>query len=252
MRYSLADIKRSYTPEKAWAEMQGELPAYLIYRPLSFYVTWPFLWLRVPILAVTLLSGGVAFAMALLAWRGGASAWMAVVGLGFAFHVLDCVDGNMARTTGRFSRLGALLDGTIDMTFWCLLFFSTGLLVAHQGGGIFGQGAVEFSMGLAILVLINRQTRDNFTVQNADASYFREEIPERLGLGDRAMMVLVGLENIYIVAIAAGVLLGCLDWVLLGMGVYVAVIFAGALFITFSKARDLDQTTSSSGPRSDA
>ncbi len=248
MRYSLADVKRSYTPEKAWAEMQGELPAYLIYRPLSFYVTLPFLWLRVPILAVTLLSGVVAVVMVTLAWRGGTSAWLGVVGLGFAFHVLDCVDGNMARTTGRFSRLGALLDGTIDMVFWCLLFLSTGLLVGHQGGGIFGEGAVEFSLGLAILILINRQTRDNFTVQNADASYFRQEIPQHLGFGDRLMMVLVGLENVYIVAIAAGVLLGGLDWVLLGMGVYVVLIFLGALFITFSKAHRLDRPTSSPDP----
>ena len=248
MRYSLADIKRSYPPEKAWAEMQGDLPCYLIYRPISFYVALALLWLRVPILAVTFSSAAVALAMVTVAWRGGTSAWLGVVGLGFAFHVLDCTDGNMARTMGRSSRLGALLDGTIDMAFWCLLFLSTGLLVGHQGGGIFGQGAVEFSLGLAVLVLLNRQTRDNFTVQNADVSYFRQEIPERLRFRDRLVMAFVGLEFLYIVAIAAGALLGGLDWVLLGMGVYVALIFLGALFLTFSKAHRLDQPTSSSDP----
>ena len=113
MKYSLADIKRSYTPEKAWAEMQGELPCYLIYRPLSFYPSWLLLRLGVPIMAVTLSSGVLALVMAFLAWQGRPWAWLAVVASGFCFHVLDCVDGNMARTTGRFSRLGALLDGTI-------------------------------------------------------------------------------------------------------------------------------------------
>lgn len=248
MRYSLAEIKRSYTPEKAWAEMQGELPSYLIYRPLSFYPAWILLWLRVPIMAVTLSSGLAALIMVAVAWQGGPWAWLVVVGLGFCFHVLDCVDGNMARTTGRFSRLGALMDGTIDMSFWCLLFLSTGFLVEHQGGGLFGDRAVAFSLFLAILVLLNRQTRDNFVVQNAETSYFRSEIPERISLGDKAMMVFVGLENLYIVAIAIGVWLGGLDWVLLGMGVYVGMIFVGALGLTFAKAHSLDETTSSSDP----
>ena len=248
MKYSLADIKRSYTPEKAWAEMQGELPCYLIYRPLSFYPSWLLLRLRVPIMAVTLSSGVLALVMAFLAWEGRSWAWLAVVASGFCFHVLDCVDGNMARTTGRFSRLGALLDGTIDMSFWCLLFLSTGFLVEHQGGGIFGDRAVAFSLFLAILVLLNRQTRDNFSVQNAESSYFTESIPEHLSLGDRAMMVFVGLENLYILAIAIGVGLDGLDWVLLGMGVYVGLIFVGALGLTFSQARRLDRPTSSSDP----
>ncbi|MAI81075.1 MAG: hypothetical protein CL917_19195 [Deltaproteobacteria bacterium] len=246
MRYSLAEIKRSYTPEKAWAEMQGELPSYLIYRPISFYVTLPLLWLGVPIIAVTLSSGVAALLMVGLAWQGVAGAGLAVAGLGFSFHVLDCVDGNMARTTGRFSRFGALLDGTIDMTFWCLLFLSTGLLVEHQGGGLFGDRAVAFSLVLAVLVLLNRQTRDNFSVQNADATYFTDEIPDRLSWGDRVMILIVGLENLYIFAIAGGTLLGGLDWVLLGMGVYVALIFIGALALTFRKAHQLDQPTSSS------
>ena len=248
MRYSLADIKRSYTADKAWAEMQGELPSYLIYRPLSFYPAWILLWLRVPIMAVTLSSGLVALLMVATAWQGGPWAWLVVVGLGFCFHVLDCVDGNMARTTGRFSRLGALMDGTIDMSFWCLLFLSTGFLVEHQGGGLFGDRAVAFSLFLAILVLLNRQTRDNFVVQNAETSYFKSDIPERISLGDGAMMVFVGLENLYIGAIALGVWLGGLDWVLLGMGVYVGIIFVGALGLTFAKAHRLDKTTSSSDP----
>lgn len=248
MKYSLADIKRSYTPEKAWAEMQGELPCYLVYRPLSFYPSWLLLRLGVPIMAVTLFSGVLALTMATLAWRGGAWAWLAVVGLGFCFHVLDCIDGNMARTTGRFSKLGALLDGTIDMSFWCLLFLSTGLLVEHQGGGLFGDRAVVFSLFLAILVLLNRQTRDNFIVQNSQNSYFSAEIPDRVSLGDWAMMVFVGLENVYIVAIAIGVWLDGLDWVLLGMGVYVGLIFVGALGLTFNQARRLDRSTSSSDP----
>lgn len=249
MRYSLADIKRSYTPEKAWSEMQGDLPCYLIYRPISFVVALVLLWLRVPVLAVTFSSAVVALAMVTIAWWGGESAWLGVVGFGFAFHVLDCTDGNMARTMGRSSQLGALLDGTIDMAFWCLLFLSTGLLVGHEGGGIFGDAAEEFSLGLAILILLNRQTRDSFEAQNAEVGYFREEIPERVHPRDWLVMVFVGLEFVYVPAIGVGFLLGGLDWVLLGMGVYVVVISLAAFWVTFAKAYRLDRTTSSSDPR---
>jgi len=47
--YTLADVKASYTEEKAWAEMQGDLPCYLIYRPISFHLTPPLLRLGVPV-----------------------------------------------------------------------------------------------------------------------------------------------------------------------------------------------------------
>lgn len=240
-RYTLADVRASYPPEKAWAEMQGDFPCYLIYRPISFFLTPPLLRLGIPVSGVTLFALGVAIAMAGLAWRGGAHAYLVVAGLGFAYHVLDCVDGNMARTLGRTSRLGGILDGTVDMTFWCLLLFSLGLLVEHEGGGVFGDRAVAFSLGLCVLLLLNRQTRDNFAAQNAVETYFRPTMPERLGPGDWAMIAFVGLEFAYVIAIAIGGLFGVLDWVLVGIGVYVTTIFVGALFMTFRKAAALDR-----------
>ena len=136
MRYTLADVKASYGPEKAWAEMQGDLPCYLIYRPISFWMALPFLWLGVPVLVMTGFSLLIALALPAVAIWGGEQAYLGVAGLGFLYHVMDCVDGNMARTLGRTSRLGAILDGTIDMSFWCLLLLSLGLLVEGQGGGI--------------------------------------------------------------------------------------------------------------------
>jgi len=242
-RYTLADVKASYPPEKAWAEMQGDFPCYLIYRPISFYLTPPLLWLGIPVTGVTLFALGVAIVMTGVAWRGGPYAFLLVAGLGFGYHVLDCVDGNMARTLGRTSRLGGILDGTVDMTFWCLLLLSLGLLVEHEGGGVLGDRAVAFSLALCVLLLLNRQTRDNFAVQNAVETYFRPVIPDRLGPGDWAMIAFVGLEFAYVIAIAIGGLFGVLDWVLVGIGVYVTTIFAGALFMTFQKAAALDRDT---------
>lgn len=229
--------------------MEGELPCYLIYRPLSFYVTPPLLHLRVPILAVTLASGVLALLMVAAAWRGGEHAYLVVAALGLGFHLLDCVDGNMARTTGKSSRLGGLIDGAVDMSFWVLLFLSLGLLVEHAGGGVLGDRAVELSMGLAILVLLNRQTRDNFAVMFSQAAYASSKKPEYLSLKDKLLIAVVGLENLYVFGIALGGALGGLDWVLVGIAVYVVLIFVGAMILTFSKAAAADRTTSSSGPR---
>ena len=241
-RYTLADVRASYTPEKAWAEMQGDLLCYLVYRKLSFYVTPPLLRLGVPIMAVTLGSLAIALGMAAVAARGGERAWLAVAALGFLYHVLDCVDGNMARTTGRTSRLGAIVDGTCDMAFWCLLLLSLGLLVAGQGGGLFGAHAREFSLALCVLLLLNRQTRDNFAVQNAVPSYFRAVRPARIPPAQWLLMAVTGLEFGYVFAIAAGGAFGVLDWVLAGTGVYVAAIFVGALALTVRQAAALDRS----------
>ena len=81
-RYTLADVKASYSPAKAWAEMQGDFPCYLIYRPISFLLTPPLLRLGVPVTGVTLFALVVALAMVTLAWRGGPFAYLGVAGLG--------------------------------------------------------------------------------------------------------------------------------------------------------------------------
>ncbi len=229
--------------------MQGDLICFLVYRQISFYVTPPLLRLGVPVLGVTCFALLVALAMVTIAWLGGPSVWWAVAAIGFAYHVLDCVDGNMARTLGQTSRLGAILDGTVDMGFWCGLLFSLGLLVDHAGGGLFGEHAVAFSLGLCVLLLLNRQTRDNFAVQNATATYFKPSRPERIPLGDWLMMAVTGLEFAYVFVIALAGALDALDWALAGIGAYVAVIFVGALWMTFAKAAELDRATSSSDPR---
>jgi hypothetical protein len=142
------------------------------------------------------------------------------------------------------------------MAFWCLLLISLGLLVGHAGGGLFGERALAFSLGLCVLLLLNRQTRDNFAVQNATPSYFVAVRPERIPPAQWLLMSLTGLEFGYVLAIALGGAFGVLDWVLAGTGVYVVAIFVGALALTFRKAAQLDReavaadrSTSASDPR---
>lgn len=221
--------------------MEGELPSYLLYRRLSFVPAWLFLRLGVPIIAVTVASGGLGALMLWQSMRGGPGAYWWVVGCGFVFHVLDCVDGNMARTSDRTSKFGATLDGLMDFSFWISLFVSVGLLVEHSGKGPVGAMGLELGMGLAILVLLNRQTRDGFTLLSGGRTYFKAERPEHLSLGDRLLIAVVGLEGVYIFAVAWGGLTGHMDYVLIGMAVYVVAIFAGAIAMTLQQAAAADR-----------
>jgi len=238
--YTVDDVKRSYPPDKAWAEMQGELPLYVMYRPISIYLTPFVLALGVPILAVTLFSLVIATLMPAVAFYGGSGAYLVVAFLAVCFHVCDCLDGNMARTTDQSSRFGGLVDGSVDMVFWAALFLSMGLLVSRAGGGLFGGHAIAFSLGLAVLVLLSRQTRDNFTLIYGHTTYFVAERPARLSLGHRFLIAVVGLETLYAFAIGIGCFFGVLDWVLLGIGVYVVLMYVGTMIMTFRNAAVLD------------
>lgn len=246
-QYTTEDVRSHYSPEKAWGELQGDLLCYSIYRPISFHVARELLNRGVPFTAVTLASGLLALLMLAIAWAGGRHAYLAVVVLGFIYPILDCTDGNMARVLGRTSKLGGIVDGTLDMAYMTILYVSLGLLVKDAGGGLFGGHAVEFAMLVAILVLLNRQTRDNFALNFSDRStYFRDERPERLSLGDRFLIAVVGLEHGYIFAIAIGGAFGRLDLVLIVIGIYVALIFVGAIAMTFMQAADEDRKASRS------
>ncbi len=236
-RFTLEDVRRSYTPEKRWAELQGELPAALLYRPVSFWLTPPLLSLGVPPLVVTALALAVAVAMPVVAWAGGEGAHWGVAALGLAFHVLDCVDGNMARTLGRTSVQGAVADAFVDASFWALLLASLGLLVARTGGGLFGPHALEVALAVPVLVLVGRQTRDVYAAASGRrAGLLVPTRPARLGAADVLRMAFFGLENVYVFAIALGGALGALDRVLLGIAAYATAIALGGVALSLRAA----------------
>src|SRR5207237_5175104 len=104
--------------------------------------------------AVTFLGLLVSLVMPFVAERGGQHAYVAVAAMALGNHVLDCLDGNIARTTGRSSGTGALLDGFCDLLFWTLYFASIGLLVRGSSDSLVGRHGLELGLGLAILVLL--------------------------------------------------------------------------------------------------
>jgi phosphatidylglycerophosphate synthase len=237
IRYTVADVRASYGPGQRWSELEGELPSFLLYRPLSFWITPVFLRLGIPATAVTLTAGLLSMLLPVVAWHGGAHAYVAIAAIALVVHVMDCIDGNIARTSGRTSDVGALLDGFVDLCFWSLYLVSIGLLVKQAGGGILGAWAVELSMTLAILVLLHRLLRDNYALRFSARAEFAASPPARLTPLVMAKIAFIGLEGLYAFAILCGGALGALDKVLAAIAVYVATIFLGAVFVTFDAAR---------------
>jgi phosphatidylglycerophosphate synthase len=228
-RYSLADVRRSYTPAKARAELRGELPAYLLYRPLSFPIAWLLLRLGVPTIAVTAGCGALAVAVLAAAISGGAHAYLCVAGCGLAFHVLDCVDGNMARTTGEASRFGALLDGLCDYAFWSALLCALGVLA----------GNVPLGMGCAIVVLLGRDVRQHYALLFGAPAVLADGT-SAISARQWLLYALAGLENLYAPAIGLAGALGKLALLLDGVALYVGAIAFASTLMALGKARRSD------------
>jgi phosphatidylglycerophosphate synthase len=111
---------------------------------------------------ITLLGLLCALALPWLATHGGADAATWVGLLGVTFCVLDCLDGNVARVTGRESRLGAYADFVTDIIYRAALYAAIGLLadasssapispIAHAG--------LAFGLLSALLALTARACR---------------------------------------------------------------------------------------------
>jgi NAD(P)-dependent dehydrogenase (short-subunit alcohol dehydrogenase family) len=235
-RYSLADVRRSYTPEKRWSELEGDLPSFLIYRPVSFLLTPAALNLGLTPGSVTSLGLLVALALPFAAWWGGSNGYVWVAGLALVDHVLDCVDGNIARTTGRSSRVGAVYDGFCDLAFWLLYFLAIGIVVRGSGAGPVAEHAIELTLGLAALVLLHRGLRDGYALEFGSRADWSPGPPPRLSRLDWARIGVIAFERCYAFGLLVGGWLGRLDVVLVGIAVYVVLIFAGAVWLTFAAA----------------
>lgn len=169
-RQLYAEVRRSYTPEKAREEAHDEFAAWLIYRPLSFAITPLFLLAGFTADAVTALGGVLAVAMLAVALWGGTHGYWGVVALGLFIQVLDCVDGNVARVTRRSSPVGGMLDGLCTPLFWALYFATVGALAHGADAGWIARHGRELGLALAALLLAQREMEDTFD------NVFRERV----------------------------------------------------------------------------
>ena len=140
-------VIESYRPRFAH-ELATEWAAALIYRPLSFLLTIPFLILGFSPTLISLLGVVLALSLPILAWQGMGAGTVAC--LAVLFYVLDCVDGNVARTSGRTSKIGAYVDFFSDLIFRVSFYAAIGLLAdsAAVGWGL-AMGVLSAWLALA-------------------------------------------------------------------------------------------------------
>ena len=225
-RRILGEIRRSYPPEKARAEARGEFLAYILFRPVSFYVT-PFLILAgFTANGVTALGMVVAGLLPLAAGFGGAHAYAWVAGLLLVHQVLDCADGNVARTSGRPTILGAMLDGVGTLLSWTCYMIAVGLLAGPGATNWIGRHGAAVGLGVALAFVLQRQLEDTYS------HYFGESVPlapslpvapagtaagPRFSLGDFAKLFEQPVAIGGVLVAGAG---GWMEYFLAGLAVY--------------------------------
>lgn len=178
MKKTIAQIKASYS-KKSLREKKYGFFMYLIYRPLSFYLTPLFLSLSFSANAVTLIGLVLAICLPVIAIFGGQFAFIYVSIVGFSYLVLDCVDGNIARITEKGGFLGQYLDSLTGIIFWTMLYSSIGILVENEGNGIGFISSNGLLLGLlaAILDILGRESRNYIKLNFPDSlpKYFSEK-----------------------------------------------------------------------------
>lgn len=128
-RITAADIRRSYSSEKALSDKLAHLWLYLVLRPISFHLTPIFINLGIgangtTLLGLILLICGLTFIL-----LGAFSPINFIIGAVLVnfWYLFDAIDGNIARFLGQTSKLGVLLDWMVGQVYHNFLPLCLGL-----------------------------------------------------------------------------------------------------------------------------
>jgi phosphatidylglycerophosphate synthase len=207
--YTAVEVRAAYGVAQAEEELASDWFGHCIYRPLSFA---PAAWLLnrgVTANQVTL--AGLLLALSLplqAAWLD--QAYVALACSGLLFGLLDCVDGNMARSSGSGSPLGQYADFATDIAYRLAMYVALGLLVGDAVGA--PAAALVWLLGAALLMLFARLCRyyDEYRLGQAAAPP-AGDAPRR-GLGDRLFVLLSGLDSALPLLLLAAGLADRLPW----------------------------------------
>lgn len=198
-----------------WARKMWTAWGYvLFYRPLSLPIAWGLAFTAISPTAVTLIGGLSIPAMIAAVILLPADLAMPVVGgLAYFGGLLDCVDGDLARITGRTSKLGGYIDFQIDVARWAVFYVSVGV----AADGIAGEGDtwVAVAAAAAWLKIFARGARDHRAAVFGQSPYS----PPNRGV-DRSFSGVVtaffsGIDGSLPILVVAGWWIGAGGWVLI-------------------------------------
>ena len=240
MKYSLKDVIASLPKDKLLSEA---LFSRLVLRPLSFPAAWIALALGMSPNMVSWLSALCAIAGgALLAWGSGIWMWAGVVLL-FVFSILDCADGNMARTLKTSNPWGSWTDAVGGYIAYTASLLGLGAAAERCGGFVFPGLCIflgGFSAAANMLMRASVQSA-RITAMRIDeaasktpagpsgAAAAEHEKPGR----EKWISENLGITGIMAPAIAAGLAFSQLHWVL---AFYTLLYGVGSVWVIFKLA----------------
>jgi Phosphatidylglycerophosphate synthase len=237
MNYSLKDVYNSLSPEKRKAD--GTMTT-ILYRPVSYPASWLFLRAGLTPNAVTYASAAGCIAALLLALLPFSACHFAAIALFLVFAVLDCADGNMARTLGRKTVYGGWVDAAGGYLAYATELFSIGLSCFFFSGDFiilpFSGGAhVELPWGSATWILLGGLASVSNTLMRLFHQAFKNAenaagIPSVPG-AEKRFSEEIGITGYLPVLYLAGLLTGLLPFVLVAY----TVIYSGGFLMTTAK-----------------
>ena len=132
-KYTYQDVVSSYNASKSDEERRDEWAVRYIYRPISFPLTTPLLNMGLRAKYITYVGMLASLSLPIIAYTGYAHSYTVILLVAFAVLILimDCVDGNIARTAKQSSEFGAFLDMFGDLIYRGCLYLAIGILVHY-------------------------------------------------------------------------------------------------------------------------
>jgi phosphatidylglycerophosphate synthase len=219
--YSIAEVAAAYRPRRA-NELRTEWAIAVLYRPVSLLITPLFAAVGATPTAVSLLGFAIALALPFVAAAYATQAWLAVGVLAIAFCVLDCVDGDLARVTGRSSKRGAYLDFVVDLAYRAGFYAALGIAAdamrgAHAIPALGAHGGVVAGLACALIAILARACR--LYVDGGGHGADRPPSQQPVS-GFDAAAFLSGLDHLLPVAVLLLGAVGRLDWAIAWLIVY--------------------------------
>ncbi len=157
----LFHIEDSYKGDKEKKELSNNYYGYLLYRKISFYITPFFILLSIKANTVTFISFFFPFIILFSAFYCASEAYFYIFLFSVIYHILDYVDGNIARFLKTNNSLGQYLDSIVGNIYWTCLYISIGKIAQEQYifNSSFENWGLLISVFLSFLDILSKQSR---------------------------------------------------------------------------------------------
>lgn len=252
MKYTFKDITNSYTKEK---RKKSSFWARIFSRPVSFIFTYLFINMGVSANVVSIISIFDAIIGCFLIMLGGYYTYIGIALFVF-WHVLDCVDGNIARVKKESSYGGAFLDAVsgyvapafIFLAVGTAAYYTTEIIPLEYRHFIIVLGGVCSVVDILTRIIYQKylvteyrlglmgQENDIDSERESGIKHIADLIMKNMGYSSLFMPLLIGCS-----------VLGWLDILIMIYAVYYVMLLVATIALFVSKASKLEERVQALG-----